>query len=127
MNMLKLAAGAVALTLIAGGAGAHNHAGDKQDDTHHGMHQNMGHGDKAGAEGHSHHSGVVGTGTVRGVDAAKGTVKLAHGPIPALKWPAMVMDFKVAEGVDLSSLSDGQEIEFALGPDQTITSIKPKS
>ncbi|WP_225890120.1 copper-binding protein [Indioceanicola profundi] len=78
----------------------------------------MGHDDKAGAEGHGHHDVVVGTGTVKGLDAAKGTVKLAHDPIPALKWPAMVMDFKVAKDVDLGSLSAGQQVEFALGQDR---------
>jgi hypothetical protein len=32
-------------------------------------------------------------GTVKAIDALGGKVTLAHGPVPALKWPAMTMGF----------------------------------
>jgi Cu/Ag efflux protein CusF len=35
-------------------------------------------------------------GTVDSVDAKDGTVSLSHGPVASLKWPAMTMEFKVA-------------------------------
>ncbi|KJS39701.1 MAG: hypothetical protein VR70_07510 [Rhodospirillaceae bacterium BRH_c57] len=54
------------------------------------------------------------TGKVNSVDAAKRTVNITHQPIQALGWPDMTMDFAVAEGVDLSALQPGAQIEFAL-------------
>lgn len=56
----------------------------------------------------------TGTGKVNSVDAAKRTVNITHQPIQALGWPDMTMDFAVAEGVDLSALQPGAQIEFAL-------------
>jgi Cu(I)/Ag(I) efflux system periplasmic protein CusF len=76
--------------------------------------------------------GVTATGTVKKVDAAKRTVNLSHGPIPAINWPAMTMDFGVAPDVDLSAVKPGQEVEFTLVPkqgssmDYTVTRVKPK-
>jgi RND family efflux transporter MFP subunit len=35
-------------------------------------------------------------GTIESIDAKAGTVTLAHGPVPALKWPAMTMEFVLA-------------------------------
>jgi Cu(I)/Ag(I) efflux system periplasmic protein CusF len=75
-------------------------------------------------------SDVVGaTGTIKKVDAAKRTVNLSHGPIPAVNWPAMTMDFAVAPEVDLSVLKPGQQVEFKMkgsGMTYTITEVKPK-
>ena len=34
------------------------------------------------------------SGKVEAVDATAGTVTIAHGPVDALKWPAMTMTFK---------------------------------
>lgn len=59
---------------------------------------------------------AVATGTVQKVDAAGRTLGLAHGPIPAIGWPAMTMDFPVAAGVDLSALAPGRQVEFTLAP-----------
>jgi Cu(I)/Ag(I) efflux system protein CusF len=73
--------------------------------------------------------GAVGTGTVRKVDMAKRTVNLSHGPIPAIGWPAMTMDFQVAPEVDLGGLKAGQSVEFTVaeagGGTYTVTRIKP--
>jgi Cu(I)/Ag(I) efflux system periplasmic protein CusF len=73
--------------------------------------------------------GAMGTGTVKKVDAAKRMVNLSHGPIPAINWPAMTMDFSVAPEVDLGSVKAGQAVEFTLaeagGGKYTVTGIKP--
>lgn len=47
---------------------------------------------------------VSATGKVNAVNSEKRTVNLSHQPIPALGWPAMTMDMKVADDVDLSAL-----------------------
>ena len=72
---------------------------------------------------------VSATGTIKKVDAAKRIVNLSHGPIPAVNWPAMTMDFAVAPEVDLSALKPGQQVEFKMkgsGMTYTITEVKPK-
>ncbi len=57
---------------------------------------------------------VTGQGRVEAVDAASGKLNLTHEPIEALGWPAMTMDFLVAEGVDITGLEAGEEIHFTL-------------
>ena len=72
---------------------------------------------------------VAATGTIKRVDPAKRTMNLSHGPIPAVNWPAMTMDFAVAPEVDLSALKPGQQVEFRMkgsGMSYTITEVKPK-
>jgi Cu(I)/Ag(I) efflux system membrane fusion protein len=54
------------------------------------------------------------TGVVKKIDAAKGTVTLAHDPIKSLKWPAMTMDFRVRDKASLTTLKPDQKIEFEL-------------
>jgi membrane fusion protein, copper/silver efflux system len=56
--------------------------------------------------------GHKGQGTVDGVDAKDGTVSLNHGPIPSLKWPAMTMEFKVANPSLLKDLKPGVAVSF---------------
>ena len=78
--------------------------------------------------GHRQAQGT-GTGTVNTVDAAARTVNLSHGPIAALGWPAMTMDFAVAPGVDLQSLTPGTRVDFRIehteGNRYVIQSLKP--
>ncbi len=75
---------------------------------------------------------AVATGTVQKVDAPRRMLGLAHGPIPAIGWPAMTMDFPVAAGVDLSGLTPGRQVEFTLAPRQgasggyIVTRVAPK-
>ena len=72
---------------------------------------------------------VAATGTIKKVDPAKRTVNLSHGPIPAVNWPAMTMDFAVSPDIDLSALKPGQQIEFKMkgsGMNYTIVEMKPK-
>jgi Cu(I)/Ag(I) efflux system protein CusF len=55
-----------------------------------------------------------GQGTVKAIDAKAGTITIAHGPIPALKWPAMVMKFKVEKASVLDGVAVGKKIHFVL-------------
>lgn len=64
-------------------------------------------------------------GVVEAVDLAAKTVTIAHGPVDALKWPAMTMTFK-APDADLSAIKQGDHITFEFtssGMDGTITTI----
>lgn len=56
---------------------------------------------------------VQGSGVVKGVNAKAGTVTLHHGPIPALKWPAMTMTFKASPEV-LKAAKTGKSMVFTL-------------
>jgi Cu(I)/Ag(I) efflux system membrane fusion protein len=70
-------------------------------------------------------------GTVKAVDEKGGTVSIAHGPVDTLKWPAMTMDFKAANGAMLANLKPGTSIAFEFverSPgDWVITSVKPST
>ena len=55
------------------------------------------------------HSGV---GVVKSVDAAKGTVMLAHEPIASLQWPKMTMKFVAGDRKMLDQLTPGKKVEF---------------
>jgi Cu/Ag efflux protein CusF len=57
---------------------------------------------------------VPGKGVVKKVDAAAGVVKLAHEPIPAIKWPAMTMDIKVQDAKLLTGIKPEQKVDFGL-------------
>ncbi|MEL7968136.1 copper-binding protein [Vreelandella neptunia] len=65
------------------------------------------------------------TGTIRKISKEKGTVTIAHSPVPELEWPAMTMGFK-ATPEQLEKLKEGDEVEFEFtskGMDSVITSI----
>jgi Cu(I)/Ag(I) efflux system protein CusF len=65
------------------------------------------------------------TGVVKSLDAAKGTVTLAHEPVATLKWPAMTMAFRISPEL-AKGLQTGQKVEFefeAQGMSATITKI----
>ena len=65
------------------------------------------------------------TGTVQSVDASAGTVTIDHGPVDALRWPAMTMTFQ-APDVELGAIEKGDQVSFeftSTGMDGTITSI----
>jgi Cu(I)/Ag(I) efflux system protein CusF len=68
-----------------------------------------------------------GIGVVKSINAADGTVTLAHEPIKSLNWPAMTMAFKVKDKKLIDSVAPGSKVEFTLvqsGKDYVITSIK---
>jgi Cu(I)/Ag(I) efflux system periplasmic protein CusF len=76
--------------------------------------------------------GITATGTIRRVEPSTRLVNLAHGPIPAMNWPPMTMDFFVSANVDLARLGPGQDVEFTIMPrpddrqSYMITEIRPK-
>ena len=51
-------------------------------------------------------------GILNAVDAASGSVTISHEPVASLKWPAMKMDFVLANGALVSGLKSGTAIEF---------------
>jgi len=55
-----------------------------------------------------------GKGTVNKIDTAAGAVNISHEAIPAIKWPAMTMDIKVADKKALSGVKPGQAVSFGL-------------
>lgn len=67
------------------------------------------------------------TGVVKTVDAAKGTVTLAHGPVADLNWPAMTMGFVVKDKALLGKLAVDQNVEFDFrqqGTDYVVTKVR---
>jgi RND family efflux transporter MFP subunit len=68
-------------------------------------------------------------GKVDSVDAKAGTVTLSHGPVASLKWPAMTMEFKLANPALLKDLQPGKAVaiefvERAAG-EWVITAVTP--
>lgn len=53
-------------------------------------------------------------GVVNKVNINKRTINVSHDPIGLLNWPAMTMDFGVADGVDIRRLRRGTKIIFTL-------------
>ncbi len=79
-------------------------------------------------------SGAVeyrGEGSVEAVDAAGGRVKIAHGPIAGLRWPAMTMDFRVKDPALVQMLRPGTKVEFDLvdagGGEYLVVRAKPSA
>ena len=57
-------------------------------------------------------SGHQAVGTVDSVDDKEGSVSLSHDPVASLKWPAMTMDFKLANDSLRSALKPGARVAF---------------
>ena len=69
----------------------------------------------AGPSGAAPANAAVGhqaAGTVESIDLKAGTLSLQHGPVPSLKWPAMTMEFAVANAALLTGLRAGQHVSF---------------
>lgn len=70
-----------------------------------------------------------GQGKVNRIDPSAGKINLSHGPIPALNWPAMTMDFTVADKQALAGVRPGETIAFEFsqspGGEYVITRIAP--
>ena len=68
-------------------------------------------------------------GRVEEIDAKNASVTISHGPVASLKWPAMTMDFKLANDSLLKDLKPGAQIAFEFVErgqgEWLITSIKP--
>ena len=57
---------------------------------------------------------VFASGKVEAVDRQRRRLRIAHGPIEALAWPSMIMEFDVDREVRLDGIEAGQDIRFAL-------------
>lgn len=57
---------------------------------------------------------IMGTGAVTQVDAAAGTVTINHGPIEAVSWPAMTMQFTAENPAILQGIAVGDNVSFEL-------------
>lgn len=68
-------------------------------------------------------------GTVEDLDAKAGAVTVNHGPVASLKWPAMSMEFLVANPALLAGLKPGALVSFEFVErkpgEWVITAIKP--
>ncbi len=51
-------------------------------------------------------------GKIDAIDATAGTVSIAHGPVDSLKWPAMTMDFTLANSSLIGTLKPGATVAF---------------
>lgn len=70
------------------------------------------------------------TGTVTAVNPGNHKITFDHGPIPAVNWPAMTMEFAVAPSVDLAKLKTGDKVNFTLSGSEgtyTVQAISPAS
>jgi Cu/Ag efflux protein CusF len=74
------------------------------------MKDHSGHGAPASAKNDA--ATHKGTAVVKSVDAEKGTVFLAHDPIPSLRWPSMTMKFIAKDKKMLDKLKPGMKVEF---------------
>lgn len=54
-----------------------------------------------------------GSGTIKAIDKASGTITLDHGPIPEINRPAMTMTFKAARAL-MDRAKVGDKVAFAL-------------
>jgi len=55
-----------------------------------------------------------GSGSISDIDAAKGRIKMSHGPMPTINWPAMEMGFMVANPKLLEGIARGDVVEFEM-------------
>lgn len=85
------------------------------------------HGANCGAQGADTQSAVYkATGSVKNVNRATGKVTIAHGPVAELKWPAMTMQFAVADKKLLGELAAGKTVDFRFvqrGSDYVVTAL----
>jgi Cu/Ag efflux protein CusF len=67
------------------------------------------------------------SGIVKKIDAAKGSVTVAHGPVPDLKWPAMTMAFTVKDKALMEKLVVNKKVDFEFveaGKHYVVTAVK---
>jgi len=88
-----------------------------------------GFGQSATASRASAGAGHQAQGTVDDVDAKALTVTLSHGPVASLKWPAMTMEFKLANEALLANVKRGARVNVEFVERQAgewvITAVKP--
>jgi Cu/Ag efflux protein CusF len=67
-------------------------------------------------------------GTITRVEKAEGRVILRHEAIPAVRWPAMTMTFRLEDPAAADGLKQGDAVRFDFrndGPTPTIVHIEP--
>jgi Cu(I)/Ag(I) efflux system membrane fusion protein len=57
-------------------------------------------------------SGHQAEGKIEEIDAKAGTLSISHGPVVSLKWPAMTMEFKLANNALAAQLKPGTKVAF---------------
>ncbi|MBI2747429.1 MAG: copper-binding protein [Burkholderiales bacterium] len=66
-------------------------------------------------------------GTIKKIDAQKGWVTIAHGPVNSLSWPPMTMSFKIKDKSLLAKLALDKKVDFGFvkeGDDYVMTTVK---
>ena len=74
--------------------------------------------------------GSAGEGVITAIDTKENILTLDHEAIPALKWPAMKMGFKVADPSLLNGLTVGDKVDFELkaeGENYIVITVKAKN
>jgi len=64
------------------------------------------------------------------IELDKESITLDHGPVPALKWPAMTMPFRWDRPALAQGLKAGDRVEFSFrqqGDEPIVTRIQPAS
>lgn len=80
----------------------------------------------SGMHGMPMHESAQGTGVIRAIDPAKGTVTIQHQAIASIHWPAMTMTFTADPPSLLRSVKVGEKVNFILHPNgmhSTVTAI----
>jgi len=57
---------------------------------------------------------INGTGVLKALMPEQGKLNMYHDPIPAIGWPSMTMDFRLADGVSLEGLKPEDKVRFDL-------------
>jgi Cu/Ag efflux protein CusF len=57
---------------------------------------------------------VSATGKLNAIMTSERKVNITHGPIPALGWPGMTMDFRLADTASLEGIEVGAKVAFQL-------------
>lgn len=68
--------------------------------------------DASGARANAATVGHQAQGKIEDIDPKAGTVSIAHGEVPPLKWPAMTMEFKVTTPALLANVKRGADVQF---------------
>jgi len=71
-----------------------------------------GFGKAASNDGAAKNIGHTAHGKVESIDAGDGSITLEHGPVASLNWPAMTMEFKVANPALLNGLKPGATVDI---------------
>ena len=61
---------------------------------------------------------VYGNGVVKAIDLKARHIRVSHGPIEALGWAPMTMEFDVLANTNLEAIHIGQNIHFSLSPSE---------